>query len=103
MPHGMPTKPCAEVERGSQASAPLGTSVLIDANALQLTSTDYAASLERYCAGNGSMNYLLVLIPLAILMGFVGLVAFLWSLRSGQYEDLEGAAERIFLDDDDRP
>ena len=41
------------------------------------------------------MNYLLVLvlIPLAILMGFVGLAAFLWSLRSGQYEDLDGAAD----------
>jgi len=49
------------------------------------------------------MNYLLVLVPLAILMGLVGLAAFLWSLRSGQYEDLEGAAERILLDDDDKP
>ena len=49
------------------------------------------------------MNYLLVLVPLAILMGFVGLVAFLWSARSGQYEDLDGAAERIFLNDDDKP
>ena len=49
------------------------------------------------------MNYFLVLVPLAILMGFVGLTAFLWSLRSGQYEDLDGAAERIFLDVDDRP
>jgi cbb3-type cytochrome oxidase maturation protein len=36
-------------------------------------------------------------------MGFVGLAAFLWSLRSGQYEDLDGAAERIFLNDDDKP
>ena len=49
------------------------------------------------------MNYLFLLVPLAILMGFVGLVAFLWSLRSGQYEDLDGAAERIFLNDDDKP
>jgi cbb3-type cytochrome oxidase maturation protein len=49
------------------------------------------------------MNYLAVLVPLAILMGFVGLVAFLWSLHSGQYEDLDGAAERILLDDDDKP
>ena len=49
------------------------------------------------------MNYLLVLVPLAILMGVVGLAAFLWSLRSGQYEDLDGAAERILLDDDDKP
>ena len=49
------------------------------------------------------MNYLVVLVPLAILMGVVGLAAFLWSLRSGQYEDLDGAAERILLDDDDKP
>jgi cbb3-type cytochrome oxidase maturation protein len=47
------------------------------------------------------MNYLAVLVPLAILMGVVGLAAFLWSLRSGQYEDLDGAAERVLLDDED--
>jgi cbb3-type cytochrome oxidase maturation protein len=44
-----------------------------------------------------------VLVPVAILLGLVGLGAFLWSLRSGQYEDLDGAAERVLLDDDDRP
>ena len=49
------------------------------------------------------MSYLIVLVPLAILMGLVGLGAFMWSLRSGQYEDLEGARERIFVDDDDAP
>ncbi len=49
------------------------------------------------------MNYLVVLVPVAILLGLVGLGAFLWSLRSGQYEDLDGAAERILLDEDDRP
>ena len=49
------------------------------------------------------MNYLAVLVPLAILMGVVGLAAFLWSLRSGQYEDLDGAGERVLLDDEDKP
>jgi cbb3-type cytochrome oxidase maturation protein len=49
------------------------------------------------------MNYLVVLVPVAILLGLVGLAAFLWSLRSGQYEDLDGAAERVLLDDDDKP
>ena len=49
------------------------------------------------------MHYLAVLVPLAILMGVVGLAAFLWSLRSGQYEDLDGAAERVLLDDEDKP
>ena len=47
------------------------------------------------------MNSLLFLIPVALLMGFAGLVAFIWSLRTNQYDDLEGAAWRI-LDDDDR-
>ena len=47
------------------------------------------------------MNYLAVLIPVALSMGAVGLLAFLWSLRAGQYDDLEGAAERVLLDDED--
>jgi cbb3-type cytochrome oxidase maturation protein len=47
------------------------------------------------------MNAMEVLIPLGILMGVAGLAAFLWSLRNGQYEDLEGAAERILSDDDE--
>jgi len=43
------------------------------------------------------------LIPIALALGAVGLGAFLWALRSGQYEDLDGAAERILFDDDDAP
>lgn len=49
------------------------------------------------------MNVLIYLIPIALLMGFAGLVAFLWSLKSGQYEDLDGAAERILQDDEEQP
>lgn len=49
------------------------------------------------------MNLLIVLIPIALFMGAIGLVAFLWSLKSGQYEDLDGAAWRVLDDDDDRP
>lgn len=45
------------------------------------------------------MNVLVLLIPTSLLLGFGGLVAFLWTLRHGQYEDLEGDAERILLDD----
>lgn len=45
------------------------------------------------------MSGLLLLIPIAVIMGLLALVAFLWALRAGQYEDLDGAAERI-LDDD---
>lgn len=40
------------------------------------------------------------LIPIALAIGAVALAAFLWSLRTGQYEDLEGAAERVLLDDE---
>ena len=46
------------------------------------------------------MNVLIFLIPIALVLGGVGLAAFFWSLRSGQYDDLDGAAERILLDDD---
>lgn len=43
---------------------------------------------------------LIVLVPLALLLGAVALGAFFWSLRNGQYEDLEGAGARIFVDED---
>ncbi|WP_395684999.1 cbb3-type cytochrome oxidase assembly protein CcoS [Aestuariivirga sp.] len=46
------------------------------------------------------MNVLLYLIPIALFMGGIGLVAFIWSLKSGQYDDLEGASWRILQDDD---
>ena len=47
------------------------------------------------------MTNLVFLIPVALFLGALGLGAFLWSLRNGQYEDLDGAAERILLDDDE--
>ena len=46
------------------------------------------------------MSFLLWMIPLALLMGLAGLVGFMWSLKSGQFEDLDGAAHRILMDDD---
>lgn len=49
------------------------------------------------------MTLLGFLIPIALALGLLGLVAFLWSLQSGQFDDLDGAAERILHDDDDRP
>lgn len=48
------------------------------------------------------MNILLLLIPVALLLGFAGLAAFIWALRSGQFEDLDGAAVRILIEDDDK-
>jgi cbb3-type cytochrome oxidase maturation protein len=47
------------------------------------------------------MTGLAFLIPIALGMGLLGLVAFLWSMREGQYDDMDGAANRILIDDDD--
>ncbi len=49
------------------------------------------------------MNTLVYLIPIALFLGGLGLFAFLWSLKSGQYDDLEGAGWRVLDDQDDRP
>lgn len=49
------------------------------------------------------MTNLAFLIPVALGLGALGLGAFLWSLTSGQYEDLDGAAVRILRDDDEKP
>ena len=49
------------------------------------------------------MTNLLILIPVALFLGLLGLGAFLWSLRSGQYDDLEGAAWRVLDDGEDSP
>ena len=46
------------------------------------------------------MNVLIYLVPIALTLGFVGLVAFVWSLRSNQFDDLDGAASRVLFDDD---
>jgi cbb3-type cytochrome oxidase maturation protein len=50
-----------------------------------------------------SVNILVFLIPLALLMGLAGLVAFIWALKSGQFDDPDGAASRILFEDDDAP
>ena len=46
------------------------------------------------------MNVLIILVPLALMLGGIGLAAFLWAMRSGQFEDLDGAAWRAINDDD---
>mgnify|MGYP001472058025 CR=1 FL=1 len=46
------------------------------------------------------MTAVLFLLPIALLLGGAGLAAFLWALKSGQFDDPEGAAARILLDDD---
>jgi len=47
------------------------------------------------------VNGLALLIPVALLLGLTGLAAFFWSLKSGQFDDLDGAANRILIDDED--
>lgn len=47
------------------------------------------------------MTGLAFLIPIALGMGALGLAAFMWSMRAGQYEDMDGAANRILIDEED--
>ncbi len=47
------------------------------------------------------MEILGILIPAALGLGLVGLIAFLWALKSGQFDDMDGAALRILIDDDE--
>lgn len=46
------------------------------------------------------MSGLVFLIPVALMLGLGGLGAFIWSLNSGQFEDLDGAAVRILIDEE---
>jgi cbb3-type cytochrome oxidase maturation protein len=47
------------------------------------------------------MEVLIYLVPIALGLGLLGLGAFLWALNTGQYDDLEGAAWRALMDDDE--
>ncbi len=49
------------------------------------------------------MDILYLLIPLSLVLVAVIVAAFLWAIRSGQFDDLEGHAHRILLDDDEQP
>lgn len=46
------------------------------------------------------MTVLAYLIPIALFLGLLGLGAFLWAMKSGQFEDLDGAANRVLFDDE---
>lgn len=48
------------------------------------------------------MEILIYLVPMALLLGLTGLAAFMWSLKNGQYDDVQGAAVRVLSDDDIR-
>ena len=45
------------------------------------------------------MNILLLLAPFSVFLGLLAVAAFVWTLRSGQYDDIKGSAERILLDE----
>lgn len=47
------------------------------------------------------MTGLAFLIPIALGLGMLGLAAFFWAMKKGQFEDLDGAAQRILIDDDE--
>ena len=49
------------------------------------------------------MSGLAILIPIALGMGALGLAVFFWAMKHGQFEDLDGAAQRILIDEDDEP
>jgi cbb3-type cytochrome oxidase maturation protein len=49
------------------------------------------------------MEILYLLVPLAVILAGVIVWAFLWSIRSGQFDDLEGPAHRILMDEDEPP
>ena len=65
------------------------------------------ATLCVYPAGEAKperlVDNLLMLIPVALGLGFLGLMGFLWAMKSGQFDDLDGAAHRILFDEDERP
>lgn len=47
------------------------------------------------------MNIILLLAPFSVLLGLMAVGAFFWTLRAGQYDDIEGSAARILIDDAD--
>lgn len=49
------------------------------------------------------MDVMEFLLPIALLLSLIGLVFFVISIRSGQYDDLDGAAHRVLMDDEDKP
>lgn len=48
------------------------------------------------------MNVLIILLPIALFLGTLGLIGFIWSMKTGQFDDLEGAGWRAIMNDDDQ-
>ena len=47
------------------------------------------------------MNVLIILLPIALFLGTLGLIGFIWSMKTGQFDDLEGAGWRAIMNEDD--
>lgn len=47
------------------------------------------------------MSGLAFLIPIALGMGLIGLAAFFWAMKDGQFEDLDGAANRVLIEEEE--
>jgi cbb3-type cytochrome oxidase maturation protein len=58
-------------------------------------------SVWRHSRKESDMSGILFLIPIALFMGLLGLGAFIWSVRSGQFDDPAGSANRILIDEDE--
>ena len=82
------------------AAAMSGSSLLVTLNALRARGRAAHAEPSPGASPRARMNVLVYLVPMALVLGLTGLAAFLWSLRSGQYDDVEGAALRMLADDD---
>ena len=92
------------------AVAMSASSILVVANALRLKRREAIGGQRRAGhrsggshSGGRRMRDYFYLIPIALGLGLTGLAAFMWSLRSGQYDDLDGAAERILHEETDAP
>ena len=90
------------IDRHSSAVFIIAATPFTEQGALDLDSTDRLIDfyLEKGVTG---MTILGILIPVSLFLGLVGLLAFLWSLKSNQYDDMEGNAARILFDEKDRP
>ncbi len=59
------------------------------------------SSTKKWRVNSSSMDILFLLIPISLVVMGIAIGIFLWAIKSGQYEDLEGPAHRILMDDDD--
>jgi cbb3-type cytochrome oxidase maturation protein len=70
------------------------------AGGVRLLGAGHTQRVARAWTREVVMNVLVYLVPMALALGLTGLAAFLWSLRTGQYDDMDGAALRVLSDDD---